>query len=114
MRKETVEIVRGNRWTASVGISLKADPAFDWTGTTAVLRFRKNRTHALSTPALLTINPTVTVGTGRIHVVIDLLPSQSSPLPDSCAADLLIQRTDSPEFGPLTPVGYDITFTPTT
>lgn len=114
MKRECVEIVRGNRWTTSFGVRLKSDPAFDWAGSTALIRFRKNRTHALTTPAFLTITPTVSVSPGLLTVVIDLQPAQSATLPDSCVADVLIERTDAPVFGPLTPVGYDITFIPTT
>lgn len=109
----SVNLIRGNRWTASVKLRIKGDPCFDWTGLTATLRIRAQR----GTGTLLrTFTPTVVIDEGVAIVLIDI-PGTSftaaPTLPPKVAADLEVYRA-SPLFGPYTPARYDITLEPTT
>jgi hypothetical protein len=114
MKKLPIEIVRGNRWTYGVTLRMKNDPTFDFTGATVTLPFRRYRTKDKTAPALLTLNPVPTFAPGSVSFAVDLSAAQVEILPDTCAADLLIARATGEPFGPITPIGFDLTILPTT
>jgi len=105
----SVTFIRGNRWTLTTGLRIKGDPAFDWSGITAVFRLRRSREQA--SPVLAEINPTITTGSGSALVVVDIPGTVSATLPESFVGDLVCVRT-SPAYGPYTPVQIDFSLTP--